>query len=167
MPASRTLLAGALIGVASLAFAGGFAASTATAAPEPGPPIVNVNAWQETAAASPVQTVNVRLASLEPSLQSRLQCNPWDVSDVAMEEILRDMQRQGWRPPSQGDAVASMDSLGVQGIGVVDPDAPMSTASGGRSVITVLTDDEAEKLRTEQYSLEQLIVDGPAVRTPS
>jgi len=167
MPASRTLLAAAAIGVASLAFAGGFAASSATPAPPSGPPIVNVNAWEETAHASPVETVNVRLASLERTLQSSVQCNTWDVSDVAMEEILRDMQRQGWRPPSQREAVASMVSMGVHGIGVADPDASMPSANNAHSTITVLSDDQAEQLRTEQISLEKLIVDEPAIRTPS
>jgi hypothetical protein len=167
MPASRTLLAFAAIGVASLAFAGGLAASSATVAAPPGPPIVNVNAWEETAPASAVQAVAVRLASLEPTLQSTHQCNPWDVSDLAMEEILREMKRQGWRPPSQGGAVASMISIGAQAIAVVDPDAPTPTESSGRSKITVLTDEEAEQLRTKQILLQQLITDEPAVRSPS
>ena len=85
MPVSRTLLAASVIGAASLAFAGGFAASSATAAPPSGPPIVNVNAWEETAPAAPVHAVAVRLATVEPALQSTPQCNPWDVSDIAME----------------------------------------------------------------------------------
>lgn len=167
MPASRTLLAVAAIGVASLAFAGGFAVSSATVAAPPGPPIVNVNAWEETAPASAIQAVALRLAAVEPTVQSTHQCDPWDVSDLAMEEILREMQRRGWRPPSQGDAIASMDSTGVQAIGVVDPDAPTPTENSGRSKITVLTDEEAEQLRTEQILLQQLITDEPAVRTPS
>lgn len=167
MPASRILLVGAVIGVSSLAFAGGFAVSSAIAAPPPGPPIVNVNAWDETADSASVQAVAVRLATIDPSLLPTLQCNPWDVSDVAMEEILRDMKRQGWRPPSQGDAVASMVSMGVEGIEVVDPTAPMPNGSSGQSIITVLSDDEAEQLRTDQISIEQLIVDEPTLRTPS
>jgi hypothetical protein len=167
MPASRTLLAAAAIGVASLAFAAGFAASSATAAPPPALPIVNVNAWEETAPASSVEVMPVRLASVEPALQATAQCNPWDVSDIAMEEILRDMQRQGWRPPTQGQAIASMVSMGVDGIGVDDPDTAMPTDGGGRSMITVLTDEEVEQMRTEQISLEQLIVEEPGQHAPS
>lgn len=167
MPTSRTSLAAAAIGVASLAFAGGLAASSATAPPPPAPPIVNVNAWEETAPAPTVEAMPVRLAPAEPGLQATAQCNPWDVSDIAMEEILRDMQRQGWRPPSQGEAVASVLSMGVDGISVDDANAAMPTDGAGRSMITVLRDEEAEQARTEQISLEQLIVDEPEARPPS
>lgn len=52
-------------------------------------------------------------------------CNPWDVSEAAMEEILVEMQRRGWRPPRQGDAVASIASFGIEGIDAVDPYASM------------------------------------------
>jgi hypothetical protein len=84
-----------------------------------------------------------------------------------MEEILREMQRRGWRQPGQGDAVESMASLGVQGIGAVDPDAPIPSANSGRPMITVLTDEEAERLRTEKISPDQLIVDEATYLPPS
>jgi hypothetical protein len=167
MPASRTLLAAAAISIASLAFAAGFAGSTATVPPPPAPPIVNVNAWEKTVPASTIEVMPVRPASVEPALQATAQCNPWDISDIAMEEILRDMQRQGWRPPSQGEAVASVFSMGVDGISVDDANAAMPTDGAGRSMITVLRDEEAEQARTEQISLEQLIVDEPEARPPS
>ncbi|HEX5006960.1 MAG TPA: hypothetical protein VFV70_07590 [Hyphomonadaceae bacterium] len=37
-------------------------------------------------------------------------CDPWDVSDVAMEAALNEMIRRGWRPPNQADVLASFDS---------------------------------------------------------
>jgi hypothetical protein len=166
MPASRTLLAAAAIGVASLAFAGGVAVSSDTAAPARAPPIVNVDVWSETAS-EPAQAIFVQMASTTPSPEPTLQCDPWAVSDAAMEEILREMQRRGWRQRGQGDAVESMASLGVQGIGAVDPDAPIPSANGGRPMITVLTDEEAERLRTEQISSDQLIVDEATYLPPS
>ena len=167
MPASRTLLAAAAIGVASLAFAGGLAASSATAPPPPAPPIVNVNAWEETAPAPTVEAMPVRLAPAEPGPQATAQCNPWDISDIAIEEILRDMQRQGWRPPSQGEAVASVLSMGVDGISVDDANAAIPTDGDGRSLITVLTDDEAERLLAKQITIDQLIVEEPEIPPPS
>jgi hypothetical protein len=166
MPASRTLLGAAAIGVASLAFAGGVMVSSDTAAPAHAPPIVNVDAWSETAA-EPAQANSVQIASATPSSQSTLQCDPWAVSDAAMEEILREMQRRGWRQPRQGDAVDPLASLGVQGLGAIDPDAPMPSANSGRPVITVLTDEEAERLRTEKISPDQLIVDEATYLPPS
>jgi hypothetical protein len=58
-------------------------------------------------------------------------------------------------------------SLGVQGLGAIDPDAPMPSANSGRPMITVLTDEEAERLRTEKISPDQLIVDEATYLPPS
>jgi len=166
MTASRTLLAAAAIGVASLAFLGGLAASSATAVLPRPPPIVNADAWTETVA-EPVHAVSVQMASAAPAPQSTLQCNPWEVSDVAMEEILREMQRRGWRHPRQSEPLDPQASLGAEGIGPVEPDATMPTGGDGRSQITVLTDDEAERLRTQQITIDQLIVEEPEIPPPS
>ncbi len=43
----------------------------------------------------------------------------------------------------------------------------MTVGGDGRSLITVLTDDEAEQLRTEQITLDQLIVDERTMQAPS
>lgn len=166
MPASRTLLAAAVIGVASLAFAGGVTVSSDMAAPARAPPIVNVDAWSETAS-EPAQAISVQMASTTPSPEPTLQCDPWAVSDTAMEEILREMQRRGWRQPGQGDAVGSMVSLGLQGIEAVDPYSPIPSANSGRPMIPVLTEEEAERLRTGQISPDQLIVDEATYLPPS
>lgn len=94
-------------------------------------PIINPTAWEETAPEPEVQTVSFTnsapassLATAQPvgaqPIGSR--CSPWEVTDVAMEEILSEMIARGWRPPYQGDAVAAM---GVSGISTDDPNAPM------------------------------------------
>ena len=156
MPApSGLIFVAGLIGTAALAFAGGFAASSATGTPNRAAPIVNVDAWNETAPAPPA-----RISATDPAPR----CNPWEVSDTAMEEVLREMQRRGWRQPDQGHAIASLASLGVEGIGPVDPDAPMPRGDAGNSLITVLTDGEAEqiRIRMQQVTRDQLIVDDEA-----
>jgi hypothetical protein len=163
---TRTMLIASALGLASLAFAGGFAASSASAGPAPDDPIVNVNAWNETPPAMPVQVV---------SADAGEKCSPWDVSDIAMEEVLREMQRRGWRQPRQGDAVASMVALGVEGIDAVDPNAPMprrgrgriSTGGDGLSMIAVLSEEDAERIRTEQISVDQVLVEQPPTPPPS
>jgi len=50
-------------------------------------------------------------------------CNAWDISPMAMEAILDEMVRRGWRPPTQGDFLASLYTAGD--VVAVDPDAPM------------------------------------------
>lgn len=59
-----------------------------------------------------------------------------------MEEILLQMQRRGWRPPSQGEAIASLD---VANMSATDPYAPTPGAQSG-NYITVLDDSAAERL---------------------
>jgi len=161
-PSKKILVASAL-GVATLAFASGFVVSSANARPISAAPIVNVNAWNEEAPAMPVEIVNPHATQ---------KCNPWDVSEVAMEEILIEMQRRGWRPPRQGDATEALASLGVEGIDAVDPYAPMprrggSYAGGPSSTIAVLSDEDAERVRSEEVSVEELLVDGGPAMTPS
>lgn len=166
---TKTMMIASALGIASLAFVGGFAVSAATARPLPQDPIVNVNAWNEEPAAMPVQ-----IAADQPAEK----CNPWDVSDIAMEEVLREMQRRGWRQPRQGDAVTSLVSLGVEGIDAVDPYASMpsrSRSSGSRSVssddgvsiIAVLSDEDAMRVRNDQVSVEQLLAAEVPIPPPS
>ena len=107
------------------------------------------------------------MAAAAPKPQSTLQCNPWEVSDVAMEEILREMQRRGWRHPRQGEPLDPQASLGAEGIGPVEPDATTPTGGDGRSLITVLPDDEAERLLAKQITIDQLIVEEPEIPPPS
>jgi hypothetical protein len=127
------------LGIASFAFIAGFSVSSASSTPKAQAPIVDVNAWSETAP-HPAASVTLTSAPAE-------RCNPWDVSDVAMEEVLREMTRRGWRPPKQGDAVDAMEQLGITGISVDDPDAGMPRGGSGSSYIAVLSSDEAAQLR--------------------
>jgi hypothetical protein len=52
------------------------------------------------------------------------QCSQWDVSPLAMEAILQEMLRRGWKPPTQGEAIASIAPMGSQMV-AVDPNAPL------------------------------------------
>lgn len=82
-------------------------------------PIINPTAWEETAPqlqAQPVSLTNT--AKTVPAAK----CSPWEITDVAMEEVLDEMIARGWRPPNQGDAIAAM---GVASISTDDPNAPM------------------------------------------
>lgn len=164
-PSGKMLIASAL-GIASLAFAGGFASSSASAGPAPDAPIVNVNAWNEPAPAMPIELAN------KPTTK----CNPWDVSEVAMEEVLLEMQRRGWRPPRQGDATASLASFGVEGIDAVDPEAPMprpgmryssASADSGSSTITVLSEEDAQRVRNEEVSVDQILAEQVPIPAPT
>jgi hypothetical protein len=52
------------------------------------------------------------------------QCSPWDLSPVAMEAILQEMLRRGWKPPTQGEAIAGIAPPGSQ-MTAIDPNAPL------------------------------------------
>jgi hypothetical protein len=51
-------------------------------------------------------------------------CSPWDLSPVAMEAILQEMIRRGWKPPTQGEAIAGIAPPGSQ-MAAIDPNAPL------------------------------------------
>ena len=163
---SKKILIASALGLVSLAFAGGFAASSATASPAPAAPIVNVTAWQEEAPAMPVELVN---AANTPT------CNPWDVSEAAMEEILLEMQRRGWRPPRQGDAVASLASFGIEGIDAVDPYSPMPRRggyyrSGDAGQVSATPEAEGVELQTTDgagASLDPILVEQVPIAAPT
>jgi hypothetical protein len=82
-------------------------------------PIINPTAWEETAPTPQVQTVSLTNTAKPTAIAK---CSPWEVSDVAMEEVLDEMIARGWRPPNQGEAIAAM---GVSNIAATDPNAPM------------------------------------------
>lgn len=137
-------------------FAAGFATSSAfPASPADVKPIVNEHAWEETAPAQPV--------SYAQPVQPR--CNPWQVSDIAMEEVLDQMIRRGWRAPTQGNAVALLDTGNISAL---DPNAPMP--SRNRWVDTTSSDedaaDEADNTQ-ETEPAEPPPVQPPTDRPPS
>jgi hypothetical protein len=129
----RPGLIGGIAGGVVVAFvAGAMTASALAGDVARGEPIVRANAWDE----KPAQVITQIAFEGEFA-----KCNPWDVSEVAMEEILIEMQRRGWRPPSQGDAVDLMDPLDVMDIAAAEPDAPMPRRYRGESSITVVSED--------------------------
>jgi hypothetical protein len=84
-------------------------------------PIIDTEAWQEAAPA----VLDAQPASLTARPVRVAACSQWDVSDAAMEEVLDEMIRRGWRPPTQGDAIAAMDVAQTAGLSATDPSAPM------------------------------------------
>lgn len=116
----------ALAATAIVSLAIGFAASTWIASRNhDDTPIINSSAWEETTPVEQtgrIQTVSLTNAVANASNPVPANCNPWEVSDIAMEEVLDQMIRRGWRPPYQGEAIASM---GVSNIAAAEPNAPM------------------------------------------
>jgi hypothetical protein len=86
----------------------------------PAQPIVNADAWQET---GPSAFAMEAISTTTPAAVEK--CDPWKVSDIAMEEVLDEMIRRGWRPPSQGEAVALLDAAQTVSLTATDPSAPM------------------------------------------
>lgn len=81
-------------------------------------PIINADAWEQ-ASPSPVVAQPASIVNSAP------RCSQWAISDVAMEEVLDEMIRRGWRPPTQGEAIAMLDDARTTGLSAVDPTAPM------------------------------------------
>jgi hypothetical protein len=153
------------LAIASVAFIAGFSVSTATSeARNPGP-IVNTSAWAQEA---PKPATHI-------SMPVKATCNPWEVSEVAMEEVLDEMVRRGWRPPNQGNAVASMVSLGTEGIYAVDPNAPMPRSysyrytrdSSSGTVAAVSDEAPVEEIVPEATSVDLTPVADIALPSPS
>lgn len=120
-------------------------------------PIINPTAWEETAAAPQVQAVSF-INTAKGDVRATAHCSPWEITDIAMEEVLDEMIRRGWRPPNQGQAVAAM---GVPGFSVADPYAPMPYGRSWTS--STSSDDET----TDPYEAEALPVDAELPATPA
>lgn len=110
-----------LAATAIVSLAIGFGAASLVIRPaEAVQPIINANAWDEAAPAPPApERVSLRAAS------ATMKCSPWEVSDVAMEEILDEMIRRGWRAPTQSEAFVGLDILPASGLTVIDANAPV------------------------------------------
>jgi hypothetical protein len=105
-----------------VAFAAGFAASSLSLrAPPEREPIVDAQAWSRTAPPP--------LVSYSPPSEPHARCSPWQITDVAMEEVLEEMLRRGWRAPSQGDAIAFANPSTLGDLAAINPDAPMPAQS--------------------------------------
>jgi hypothetical protein len=144
-PSSNKLRPGLIGGIAGgivVAFvAGAMTAGALAGDVARGEPIVRANAWDE----KPAQVITQ--VAFEGEFA---RCNPWEVSEVAMEEILVEMQRRGWRPPSQGDAVDLMDPLDMMEISALEPDAPMPRRYRGDSSIIVLGEETEEVVSVKE-----------------
>ncbi len=128
-------------GIVSLAI--GFGAATLLMPQRPAnQQIVNPNAWEEVSTAGMAATPISYATS-----PNAVRCDPFEVSEVAMEEILDEMLRRGWRAPSQGYAVSMIDAGDTMGLEAVDASAPMPPRGGWPKATT----DE---------SVEDLPVDG-------
>lgn len=113
-----TLAATAIVSIAI-----GFGAATLMASvKQDSGPIINPTAWEETAPAPQAQTFSLTNTAKPAALNAAAHCSPWEITDVAMEEVLDEMINRGWRPPNQGEAIAAM---GVSAIAATDPTAPM------------------------------------------
>lgn len=119
-------------------------------------PIINPTAWEETAPGPQVQTVSFT-NSAKGDVRAAAHCSPWEITDVAMEEVLDEMIRRGWRPPNQGQAVAAM---GVSGIAAADPYAPMPY---GRAWSP---SSDSEAIPDETIGADVLPADAPAPAAP-
>lgn len=114
-----------ILATAVMSLAVGFgAASLLTPTRAASSPIVNPDAWEEVSSDEMAQPVSYAASARAE------RCNPWEVSDVAMEAILDEMLRRGWRAPSQGYAVSMIDPADTMSIEAVDPNAPMPPRGG-------------------------------------
>lgn len=109
-------------------------------------PIIDTEAWQEAAPA----VLDAQPASLTARPVRVAACSQWDVSDAAMEEVLDEMIRRGWRPPTQGDAIAAMDVAQTVGLSATDPSAPMPYRRTWTSQVASDEDATAETAPADQ-----------------
>jgi hypothetical protein len=156
IPMARTpspaTLAAASLAVGLIGFATGFAVSSAFPMTHAEvKPLIDSNAWNETA---PVQSASYSAASAP---QPR--CNPWQITDVAMEEVLDEMLQRGWRAPTQGTAIALRDNAEQSGLAAIDPDAPMPSRHTWAA--STSSDEDAVELPDEEIA-EQPVAEPPA-----
>ena len=74
-------------------------------------------------------------------------CNPWDVSDTAMEAVLDEMLQRGWRPPRDVEETLAAEQLMTSWR---DEPAQVAVSEGtpgeGVAQIEVVSDREAARL---------------------
>jgi hypothetical protein len=149
---SPGLLVSSVAAFAFVAFVAGFATASAIPTdPTRNDPIINPDAWQEQAP----QPVRWTPTPVE-------QCNPWDISEVAAEEMLREMVRRGWRPPSQGDVIESLDPLEMSELASLDPNAPVSLRGIWRGRGASTEDEPVDEVTDEIPVLDLTVEDASA-----
>ncbi len=151
---AATLAATAIVSIAI-----GFGAATLLPTdPGSSQPLIDANAWTKTAPAP---------LSIQPASVAAPSCSDWAISDVAMEEVLDEMIRRGWRPPTQGEAIASLEDARTIGLTAVDPGAPMPyrgtwNASGSTTAVEVTAETPASDPATAEPPLENETPPPPA-----
>lgn len=146
----------AATGIMSLAI--GFGAAMLLMPQRPATPqIVNPNAWEDASHAD--MTATQVSYAISPNA---VRCDPFDVSEVAMEAMLDEMLRRGWRAPSQGYAVSMSDTAGITDLAAVDPDAPMPPRGGWPK-----SRQDAEGLPVNGGSVDMLALEQPEAQPPA
>lgn len=102
-------------------------------------PIVNPDAW----------SVQGPKLSPQPVRAEQPRCNPWDVSDIAMEAVLEEMHQRGWRPPGYveravADGNAEIAAARAQTASYQSPSD--ETLVSGNSLIAVVSDADADRM---------------------
>lgn len=135
---SPAILAASLAGTGLLAFGAGFLLGAPTSHAEArNRPIVDPHAWDVAATAPRPDPPRLQVA----------ECNPWDVSDMAMEAVLDEMMQRGWRPPHDVEETLAAEQQ-VQSW----RDEPAQIAGsedvtgGGGAQIEIVSDKEAARL---------------------
>lgn len=99
---SPAILAASLAGAGLVAFTAGFLLGAPTSHAEArNRPIVDPHAWEVAAPARLPDPQRTKIAD----------CSPWDVSDTAMEAVLDEMMRRGWRPPREVEEILADEQL--------------------------------------------------------
>ena len=135
---SPAILAASVAGAGLVAFGAGFLlGAPASHAEARNRPIVDPNAWEIAAPA--------RLP--DPARMKFAECNPWDVSDTAMEAVLDEMLQRGWRPPRDVEETLAAEQL-MRSWRDEPAQVALSEATLGEGVaqIEVVSDREAARL---------------------
>jgi hypothetical protein len=100
------------------------------------------------------------------------QCSQWDVSPQAMEAILQEMLRRGWKPPTQGEAIASIAPMNGPRMTALDPNSPLPVftrpappAETGAPEEGVVSDDPDATVATPAPTAP--VTATPATRSPT
>ena len=132
---SPAILATSAVASGVVAFAAGFLLGAPTSHAEArNSTIVDPHAWE----------VAAPLPAPEPRRTAIADCSPWDVSDTAIEAVLNEMQRRGWRPPTEVEEIlADADLMRAWRDGEAD-------SRQGAASIAVVSDAEAAQLWADE-----------------
>ena len=155
---SPVILATSVVATGVAAFLGGFLLGAPKSHAAANRPIVDPLAWEVSAPARAQAPLRPQPLRPEPLRKVVADCSPWDVSDTAMEAVLDEMQRRGWRPPREVEAI------------LADADLMRAwredTVQAGASAIAIVSDAESAQLwDTVETPEPPLVV--PAIAQPA